>query len=108
MVLTEDTRVDGGLSVVQFDPADSTVVLPPTNPGMPMYMDSPGFHISEREGEIHCVVPAFRVNGRRDLNFDGITARMQVNTSDPDRPLLGVYEVWDVANGDLSLPYTVD
>lgn len=108
VVLVQDDRVAGGLAVKQFAAGDSTVVLPPTNPGMPMYMDSPGFSVSERDGRIHCVVPAYRLNGRRDFNFDGVTARMQVNTSDPDRPMLGVYEVWDVASGNLSLPYTVD
>lgn len=43
VILTKDERVAGGLSVKQFKKADKAVVLPPTNPGMPMYMDSPGF-----------------------------------------------------------------
>ena len=108
VILIEDPRVGGGLAVRQFDADDSTVTLPPTNPGMPMYMDSPGFNTVTRGSKIHCVVPLWRMNNRRDFNFDGVAARMQVNTSDPDRPLLGVYEVWDVASGDLSLPYTVE
>ena len=32
---------------------------------------------------------------------------MQVNTSDPLLPMLGVYEVYEVASGNLSLPYSV-
>jgi len=32
---------------------------------------------------------------------------MEVNPSNPDLPLLGVYAVYSVASGDLSLPYTV-
>ena len=32
---------------------------------------------------------------------------MQVNASDMMRPMLGVYKVYSVASGDLSLPYTV-
>ena len=89
VILVEDARVEGGLAVKQFDAADSTVVLPPTNPGMPMYMDSPGFGTSTVGASIHCVVPSYRLGGRRDFRFDG------------------VYEVYDVASGDLSLPYTV-
>ena len=41
VVLTKDSRVVGGLAVKQFDPNNNNVTLPPTNPGMPMYMDSP-------------------------------------------------------------------
>jgi hypothetical protein len=42
-----------------------------------------------------------------DFKFDGVTALMYVNTSDPEKPMLGVYQVFSVASGDLSLPYTV-
>ena len=45
VVLHEDNRVGGKLAVKQFDKADKTVKLPPTNPGMPMYMDSPGYPV---------------------------------------------------------------
>jgi len=44
VVLVKD-RVPGSLSVKQFNKTDKTVVLPPTNPGMPMYLDSPGFPV---------------------------------------------------------------
>jgi len=37
VVLVKDDRVPGSLSVKQFNKTDKTVVLPPTNPGMPMY-----------------------------------------------------------------------
>jgi hypothetical protein len=32
---------------------------------------------------------------------------MQVNTENMDKPMLGVYKVYSVASGNLSLPYTV-
>ena len=32
---------------------------------------------------------------------------MRVNTSDDSLPMLGVYRVYDIASGDLSLPYVV-
>ena len=108
VVLTEDKRVAGGLVVKQFDPEKDDVTLPPTNPGMPMYMDSPGFHVITQGNQIKVVVPTYRVSGKTDFNFDGVAAYMQVNTSKKDLPMLGVYAVYSVASGDLSLPYTVE
>ncbi|AXT20279.1 hypothetical protein D7030_03955 [Flavobacteriaceae bacterium AU392] len=108
VVLHEDKRVAGGLSVKQFKKADKTVVLPPTNPGMPMYMDSPGFPVTAKSNTIKVVVPDYRINNRTDFSYDGVTAFMKVNTSKDNMPLLGVYEVYSVASGNLSLPYKVN
>ncbi len=107
VILIEDKRVAGGFSVKQFKKADETVVLPPTNPGMPMYMDSPGYPVTTQGQSIKVVVPSYRMNNRTDFSYDGVTAYMQVNTSKEDLPMLGVYAVFGVASGDLSLPYTV-
>jgi len=38
VVLKKDDRVAGGLAVKQFNKEDTSVKLPPTNPGMPMFM----------------------------------------------------------------------
>lgn len=108
VVLTPDERVPGGLAVQQFEQNDSSVVLPATNPGMPMYLDSPGFSVVVEGNTLRILVPAQRVNHVIDFNFDAVSAYMQVNTSDADRPLLGVYEVYSVSSGDLSLPYQVN
>ena len=107
VILIEDKRVNGGLSVKQFKKADETVVLPPTNPGMPMYMDSPGYPVTTQENTIKVVVPDYRMNNKTDFSYDGVTAFMKVNTSNENLPMLGVYEVFSVASGDLSLPYKV-
>lgn len=107
VVLTSDQRVPGGLSVLQFKKDDAQVVLPPTNPGMPMYMDSPGFSVITRGDKITVIVPSFRLNHQTSFKYDGVTAYMEVNTEKPDYPMLGVYAVYSVASGDLSLPYTV-
>ena len=107
VVLTPDARVPGGLSVLEFAQDDASVVLPPTNPGMPMYMDSPGYSVVTDGNLLRVLVPAQRVNHVTDFNFDAVTAYMEVNTSDAERPLLGVYHVYSVGSGDLSLPYTV-
>ena len=105
VVLHSDERVPGGLSIKQYDPEDSSVKLPPTNPGMPMYMDSPGYAVITKGNTIKVVVPKFRIANKTDFSFDGVAAYMQVNTSDKSKPLLGVYTVYSVASGDLSLPF---
>ncbi|WP_411030255.1 hypothetical protein [Spongiimicrobium sp. 3-5] len=107
VILTEDKRVPGGLSVKQFDTEDSSITLPPTNPGMPMFMDSPGFPVITNGNGIKVVVPLYRMNNRTDFKFDGVAAYMQVNTSNPELPMLGVYSVYSIASGDLSLPYSI-
>ncbi len=106
VVLHEDKRVAGGLAVKQFTKADN-VTLPPTNPGMPMYMDSPGFPVTSKGNTIKVVVPDYRMNNQTSFKYDGVAAYMIVNTSKEDMPMLGVYDVFSVASGDLSLPYTV-
>lgn len=107
VILVEDKRVAGGLAVKQFTKGDPSVILPPTNPGMPMYMDSPGFQVITNGKVIRVVVPNYRINNRTDFSYDGVAAYMQVNTSNNEKPMLGVYEVYSVASGDLSLPYQV-
>ncbi len=107
VVLQSDERVAGGLSVKQFSEEDE-VTLPPTNPGMPMYMDSPGFPVVTQGNVIRVTVPLYRIGHKTDFKFDAVTAYMQVNGSDESRPMLGVYQVYSVASGDLSLPYAVE
>ncbi|WP_299110787.1 hypothetical protein [uncultured Winogradskyella sp.] len=107
VVLHEDNRVEGGFSVKQFDKENKDVKLPPTNPGMPMYMDSPGYPVKTKENTIKVIVPDYRINNNISFNYDGVAAFMMVNISKEDTPMLGVYEVFSVASGDLSLPYSV-
>lgn len=110
VVLVPDGRVPGGLAARSFE-LESGAVLPPTNPGMPIYLDSPGFSVVLRGDTLKVLVPADRVGGRTDFRFDAVTAYMEVSTGDDpvagDRPMLGVYEVYGVLSGDLSLPYSV-
>lgn len=105
VVLVPDERVAGGLSVKETKRIEQD--LPPTNPGMPMYLDSPGFSVVLDGGSVRVLVPLDRVSNRSDFSFDAVTAYMEVNTSDEARPLLGVYHVYEVLSGDLSLPYRV-
>lgn len=106
VLLDHDTRVPGGLSVVQIAPEDAAQVLPPTNPGMPMYMDSPNFGLAFNNRTLRVLVPAQRVSGNLAFNFDAVAAFMRVDTSG-EKPLLGVYQVYSIASGDLSLPYSI-
>ena len=106
VVLRQDDRVPGGLSVVEFTDA-TQVALPPTNPGMPMYMDSPGYPVITMDNRISVVVPAFRMNRQTEFNFDAVAAYMEVNTEKEGYPMLGVYAVYSVASENLSLPYRV-
>ena len=110
VVLTKDPRVPGGLSVKEFKKTDA-VVLPPTNPGMPMFMDSPGFAVKASGSALRVVVAVDRLRGRADFRFDAVTCFMRVSTGahkdGSDQPMLGVYEVFKVLSGDLSLPYQV-
>ena len=82
VVLNQDERVPGGLAVKQFEKGDESVMLPPTNPGMPMYMDSPGFQVVTKGNKITVVVPDYRMNNKTDFKYDGVAAYMTVNTSD--------------------------
>ncbi len=103
VVLTKDKRVKGGLAVKQFDKNKDKVTLPPTNPGMPMYMDSPGHSVVVKNKTLRVLVPLARLNNRTDFKFDAVAAYMQVMPKG-NLPLLGVYEVYSVWSGDLSLP----
>ncbi len=106
VVLVPDDRVDGGLSVKEFKKENESVVLPPTNPGMPMYLDSPGFSVVFRSNTLKVAVPAQRLNNKKSFHYDGVAAYMEVST-ETEQPMLGVYAVYEVLSGDLSLPYEV-
>lgn len=106
VVLQEDKRVPGGLAVKQFKMADH-VTLPPTNPGMHMYMDSPGYGIVLSGKTLKVIVPLQRINFQKEFKYDAVAAFMRVNTSDDNKPMLGVYQVYSVLSGNLSLPYQV-
>ncbi|NGP88701.1 hypothetical protein G3569_10065 [Aliifodinibius halophilus] len=106
VVLEENEHIPGGLAVKEFRKENQSVVLPPTNPGMPMYLDSPGFSVVFRNHTLKVAVPAQRVNSETSFNYDGVAAYMEVSTNS-NQPMLGVYTVYEVLSGDLTLPYSV-
>jgi len=107
VVLGTDERVPGGLSVIEIASNGAAELLPPTAPGMPMYMDSPGFAVRLDGNAMQVFVPADRIGNQTTFNYDAVTCFLEVNTSDSNRPMLGVYAVYSVLSGDLSLPYDV-
>lgn len=107
VVLGSDDRVPGGLSVIELMSNGEADVLPPTAPGMPMYMDSPGFSVWMDGPTLTVVVPVDRVSNISEFSYDAVSCYLEVNESDPNRPMLGVYEVYSVLSGDLSLPFEV-
>lgn len=76
-------------------------------------MDSLGFQVIAKGNTIRVAVPDYRMNNKTDFSYDGVEAYMQINTGgngghdDGDKPMLGVYKVYSVASGNLSLPYKV-
>ncbi len=106
VVLVEDTRVPGGLSVRSLDASDPAIRKPTTHPDMPIYLDSPGFNVVLKQDTLKVLVPAQRINFKTSFKYDVVTAYMQVNTSKTG-PMLGVYRVFQVQSGDLRLPYPV-
>lgn len=107
-LLGEDDRVPGGLAVQEVLDIERAEVLPPTNADVPLYLDSPGFPVALAADTLRVVVPVPRVAGETNFTFDAASAYLTVNTSDPARPTLGVYDVYGILSGDLSMPYEVE
>jgi len=57
--------------------------------------------------KLNVLVPAQRIRSKTAFKFDGVVAYMQVNATNKNLPMLGVYQAYSVGSGDLSLPYTV-
>ena len=103
-----DERVPGKLAVIGVAADDTERVLPPTAPGLPLFLDSPGFHVQLLNNSLRVSVPAPRVANTTTFGFDAASVYLQVNASDEERPMLGVYDVYGILSGDLSLPYKVE
>jgi len=102
VALVPDVNSDAGLSV----PSQADKSKRPPTAQMPMYLDSPGFHIFVQGNKLNVVVPAQRINKLTGFKFNGITAEMNVDASGA-LPVLRVNNVLDNLAGDLSTPYSV-
>jgi len=77
--------------------------LPATWPGLPIFIDSPGFTPQFNGAEITITAAFIDEKTAKGASYDGVTAAMKVNVNIKS-PLLCVTDVFDVASGDLSLP----
>lgn len=107
VVLTQDDACGDGALKVRDIPEGATPRLPSTWPGLPLFIDSPGYKAALDGEEISVEVPLEALGFPDTFNYDGVTAALRVNASVHD-PLLCVTDVFDVASGDLSLPGSVD
>lgn len=106
VVLVPDAACGEGALAVRDIPEGAAPALPATWPGLPLYIDSPGYSPVFDGPEISVTVPLpASVTG--GAGYDGVTAALRVN-ADLHAPLLCVTDVFDVASGDLSLPGTLD
>ena len=103
VVLAPTEACGEGALAVKDIAEGATPKLPATWPGLPLYIDSPGYSPLFDGPEITLNVPL----AAGSLKFDGVTAALRVN-GDLHAPLLCVTDVFDVASGDLSLPGQLD
>lgn len=98
VVLGEDKACTGGLKVRDISPGQD--LLPPTAPGLPIALDSPGMSPRLKGRMVSITVP---VKGAENINFDAVAAKLQVHPQGKT-PLLCVTGTYKVASGKLTLP----
>ena len=107
VVLTPTEACGSGALAVRDIPEGATPQLPATWPGLPIYLDSPGFTPLFDGPEITVTV-GFRSDvDLAGVAYDGVTSALRVNAN-VHAPLLCVVDVVDIASGDLSLPAKID
>lgn len=109
VVLTPNEACGPGALAVRDVPDGETPVMPATWPGVPFYLDSPGFTpvFDGPEITINVVLANADINVLKGANYDGVTSALRVDT-DFHAPYVCVTDVFDIASGDLSLPGKVD
>ncbi|VVP20316.1 hypothetical protein PS880_03790 [Pseudomonas fluorescens] len=105
VVLTKEASCGPSGLKVRDIPKDMKPKMPATWPGVPLYIDSPGYELKASKDTVTIQVPLAAVGFPETFKYDGVTAGLKVN-ADLHDPLLCVSSVWDVASGDLSLPAT--
>lgn len=103
VVLAPSDACSTGALSVQDIPDGATPKMPATWPGLPLYLDSPGFTPILEGPEISINVSFADEATAAGLSYDGVTSALRVNQN-VHAPLLCVTDVFDVASGDLSLP----
>lgn len=103
VVLTPTKACGEGALGVRDIPKGETPKMPATWPGLPIFIDSPGFTPLFDGPEIKINVSFADAEIIVGASYDGVTSALKVNAN-VHAPLLCVTDVFDVASGDLSLP----
>ena len=103
VVLTPTEACGKGALGVRDIPEGETPAMPATWPGVPIFLDSPGFTPLFDGPEIRINVSFKDAEAIAGASYDGVTSALKVNAN-VHAPLLCVADVFDVASGDLSLP----
>ena len=107
-VVLMPTEVCGqGALGVRDIPDGETPAMPATWPGLPIFIDSPGFTPLFDGPEVTVNVSLATPDAIVGAAYDGVTSALKVNAN-IHAPLLCVTDVFDVASGDLSLPGKVE
>ncbi|WP_075995968.1 hypothetical protein [Salaquimonas pukyongi] len=107
VVLTPTEACGPGALGVRDIGEGETPAMPATWPGLPIFIDSPGFSPVFDGPEVAINVAFKDAQSISGANYDGVTAALKVNAN-VHAPLLCVSDVFDVASGDLSLPGKMD
>lgn len=103
VVLTPDDKC-GPKALKVKDIAEGTKPkMPKTWPGLPIYIDSPGYQPKVGAKSVTVKVPFDNIAAVESAKFDGVTSGLRVNES-MHSPFLCIENVFKVASGDLSLP----
>lgn len=102
VVLTPTEACGPGALGVRDIPEGTSPAMPATWPGLPIYIDSPGYTPVFDGPEVAVTVP-LSAQIQSGTKYDGVTSALRVN-ADIHAPLLCITDVFDVASGDLSLP----
>lgn len=107
VVLVPTEACGPGALGVRDIPEGETPAMPATWPGLPIFIDSPGFTPLFDGPEVKISVSFADTAAMVGGSYDGVTAALKVNAN-VHAPLLCVTDVFDIASGDLSLPGKVD
>jgi len=107
VVLTPTEACGDGALGVRDIPEGATPAMPATWPGLPIFIDSPGYTPLFDGPEVSITVPFADPDAVSGATYDGVTSALRVNAN-IHAPLLCVTDVFDIASGDLSLPGILD
>ncbi len=106
VVLHPNEACGPGALGVRDIPEGTRPAMPVTWPGLPLFIDSPGYTPLFDGPEIRVTVPLDDPDSVAGVSYDGVTSALRVNAN-IHAPLLCVTDVFDIASGDLTLPGTV-